>query len=129
MRKYSIIITLLFVGLNTYAQKEDLHLKLYSLEDKIIGGDIKALKELANFIDDKTFVQEFLGHHIFKTNVEQIALRIIEENCLFTQEELKIDSSITTDKFIKIIDNRNVVFDELTGRFLITPLIKRNSNY
>jgi hypothetical protein len=102
---------------------------LYKLEDRIIAGDIEALKEISKYIDDTTFVQEFLGYHNYPNTAQGVGFRILEENCLFTDQEIKFDSSITSAKFLKLLNNEKVSFDEITGMFLITELDKRVTSY
>src|SRR5687768_7960472 len=122
MRK--IIVSVLFIGLGftSNCQGNSLKDRLYKLEDRIIGGDIEALKEIAIYLDDTTFVQEFLGYHNYPNKARGVAIRVIEENCLFTDDQFKFDSTISTSKFLKIVNNDKLVFDDLTGMFLFTNL-------
>src|SRR5258705_7431875 len=105
MKKIALLVLIITIVLSGNSQKTDLKPKLYKLENEIINGNTESLKELAKYLDDKTFVQEFLGYHNYPNTARGIAIRVIEENCLFTKEEFQIDSSISTTKFLKIINN------------------------
>lgn len=123
------MLLIFFSCFDVLSQKKDVKSHLYKLENKIMSGDIAGLKELALFLDDTTFVQEFLGYHNWPNNARRIAIRIIEENCLFTDDEFKIDSTISALSFLKILNNDKMVFDDLTGMFLMTSLTERSAAY
>jgi hypothetical protein len=129
MKKMIFLSTLILVMQGLYAQKRDLKDVLYRLENRIIAGDVDALKDMARYLDDTSFVQEFLGYHNYPNSARRIAIRVIEENCLFTNQELQIDSSISAGKFLKLINENHVKYDDLTGMFLITDLSRRSSSY
>jgi hypothetical protein len=129
MRKPIFLILFLFASLILLSQKKDLKQTLYKLEDGIISGDLSALREISKYIDDTTFVQEFLGYHNYPNTARGVTMRIIEENCLFTEEELRIDSTLTTIRFLDILNNGKVKFDEITGMFLMTDLNHRKTDY
>lgn len=129
MQKITPLVFLVIVSLNAFSQKEGLKSKLYKLEERVIAGNIDALKQLAEHLDDTSFVQEYLGYHNYPNTARGVAKRIVEENCLFTDEEFKMDSSITGSNFLKILNNRKVEFDDITGMFLITPISQRNTQY
>ena len=129
MRKPILSILFLFTSLILLSQKKDLKQTLYKLEDRIISGDFDALREISKYIDDTTFVQEFLGYHNYPNTARGVTMRIIEENCLFTEGELRIDSTLTTIRFLDVLNNRKVKFDEITGMFLITDLNHRKTEY
>ena len=129
MRKSIVSILFLFTSSIVFSQKRDLKQTLYKLEDGIISGDFNALREISKYIDDTTFVQEFLGYHNYPNTARGVTMRIIEENCLFTEEELRIDSTLTTIRFLDVLNNRKVKFDEITGMFLITELNHRKTEY
>lgn len=129
MKKLLLVILVMIICCKLYSQKKDLKPVLYKLEDRIIKGDFEALKDIAKFLDDTTFVQEFLGYHNYPNSARGIAIRIIEENCLFTKSELDIDSSISTIKFLNLLTDNKISFDDRTGVFLITDLNKRTTAY
>jgi hypothetical protein len=129
MRKILVLLPIISCVITSYSQKISLREKLYKLEGGIINGDIDALNEIATYIDDTTFVQEFLGYHNYPNSARGVTIRIIEENCLFTDEEFKTDSTISTSKFLNLLNTGKVVFDDLTGMFLITDLTKRKTEY
>ncbi len=129
MKKAIIFIVATLFYSCAYTQKQDLKTKLYKLEDKIIAGDMEALREIAKYLDDKIFVQEFLGYHNYPNTARGVAMRVIEENCLFTDDEFKIDSAITSAKFSSLLNSGKLKFDEITGMFLITELKDRKTEY
>ncbi|MCX6318669.1 MAG: hypothetical protein NTW29_15415 [Bacteroidetes bacterium] len=129
MRIAIFLIATIFSCFSAIAQKQDLRGKLYKLEKKIIDGDMAALKELGKYLDDKTFVQEFLGYHNYPNTAKGVAKRILEENCLLSANEFCMDSTITSAKFSALLNSGKVHFDELTGMFLITKINDRNTNY
>ena len=129
MKKLIFFICLLGATENGYSQNYDLKTKLYELEDKIIKGDIEAFEEIAGYLDDTTFVQEFLGYHNYPNTAKGIAKRVFKENTLFTKTEFRFDSSVTSGKLLTLLSNNKVMFDPTTGTFLITDLTKRETAY
>jgi hypothetical protein len=125
MRKAVLTVVLVFNALILLAQKEGLRSTLYKLDSQIIRGDINALKQLSVYLDDTTFVQEFLGYHNYPNNARNIAIRIINENCLFVNNEFALDTSVTAKKFLQFVNEERVIFDDVTGTFLVTPLTKK----
>lgn len=129
MRKAIILVFLVYLPVSACCQGEDLRDKLYRLEDRIISGDIDALRQLAGYIDDTAYVHEFLGWHSYPNTASGIATRVIKENCLFTNNEFKVDSTISASKFLKVVNSGKLVFDSLTRMFLLTTLEERNTSY
>lgn len=129
MKKIFFLLSISAIGYTSYSQKEDLKSKLYKLENGIISGSIDALQELAKYLDDKRPVQELLGYHVYPNTARGIAIRVIEENCLFTNNEFTVDSTITTKSFLTLFHSSKIVLDDLTGRFLITPIKKWKTAY
>lgn len=129
MKKLILLTFALVCFLAGNAQKEGLKYKLYKLEDAIIKGNIESLKEMAKYIDDKSFVQEFLGYHNYPNTARGIAIRIIEENCFFTENGFNIDSTISTYSFLEMLNSGKVVFDDLTGMFLTKPIANCKTAY
>jgi len=122
MRHLLLLCLLFFTNLISFAQDFQLKNRLYELESAVISGDRGALEKLAANLDDTTRVIEMLGYHVIDTKVRNITMRILEENCLFTNEEFLFDSSITAASFLQFLRRNPVAFDSLTQMFLITPL-------
>jgi hypothetical protein len=129
MKKFVFVIYLLVAILSVNSQNYDLKTELYKLEGKIIDGDIGAFKEMARYLDDTTFVQEFLGYHNYPNTARGIAIRVFEENTLFTKTQFQFDSSVSSDNLLALLSNNKVVFDPVTGTFLITELTRRETRY
>lgn len=129
MKKLILIIAIPMLPSIIYGQKKDLKKVLYKLETGIMNGDLESLKKAANYLDDTSYVQEFLGYHNYPNTAKGIVIRFIEENCLFTEDELRIDSALSSSKFLKFLNEKNVVFDDLTGEFLIKPAKLRDVKY
>ena len=113
MKRILFLVMLTFVSFQIYAQERDLKQVLYHLEENIMNGDIESLKELTKYLDDTSFVQEFLGHHNYPNTARGVALRVIQENSLFTKGELKFDSTISAEKVLRLIKENKVLFDDL----------------
>lgn len=129
MRKFVLVLFALLFFKMGYSQSEKLRERLYLLRDKVEAGDKNALIDVARYLDDTAFVQEWLGYHNYPNTARGIAARIIWENCLFINDEFQFDSSTSTNKFLKLLEEKEVYFDDLTGQFLLTPLQKRSTAY
>lgn len=90
-------------------------------------GDKNGLKEIAEYLDSDKQIIEFLGYHRIETTERQVARRFIEENCLFTENELKIDKNIKKNEFLNFINKnyRKIEFSNLADAFLLAPIEKR----
>lgn len=123
----SLLLTLLLF--RAISQENNIKARLYNLDERITQGDSNALKTIGGYIDDTTFVQEFLGYHNWPNKARNIALRIIKENCLFDTDQLLIDSSITSEEFLNLFKRNRIIFDDTSTSFLITPLSLRKTQY
>jgi hypothetical protein len=87
-------------------------------------GDKKALFEIAPYFDSKKKVVEFLGYHRNETNESRIARRIVNENCIFTENEILITSKTAAKDFLSFLkkNENKITFSKLADAFLITPL-------
>jgi hypothetical protein len=87
-------------------------------------GDKKALFEIAPYFDSKKRVIENLGYHIIQTNESEIAKRIVNENCIFTDREIVITEKTTSKYFLEFLKKNSdkIIFSKLADEFLITPL-------
>lgn len=126
MRTISFFICLIF-PLLLHAQVGNQVEQLYQLEKRMMWGDKKALTEIAPYLDDTTGVVEYLGWHRLEVPVNEIAQRIILENCIFTHEEIIIDTNTTYKIFRDFLEvnDKKISFSKLANAFLITPLEKR----
>ncbi|MBX7045926.1 MAG: hypothetical protein K1X86_08810 [Ignavibacteria bacterium] len=105
--------------------------ELYIYEEQLVKGDKDALKEIGKFLGSNKKIYESLGYHLLYTKEKEISLRIIEENTLFTSEEIKLDSNLTASAYKKFISDNyeNIKFSDKLGVFYITPFDKRKYNY
>ncbi len=129
MNRLSFLLIILVISNPCKGQPRDLKKHLYTLENRIIAGDIQALKEMVPYLDNKTFVQEFLGYHNYPSSARMIAIRVLKESCLFQENEFVFDTAVTAGKFLAFFNANNVKFDVLTGRFLITDATHRTTKY
>lgn len=127
--KSVLVLLSLFLAGQLHAQSDTLKKILYALEDRIMIGDRAALRKLAPYLDNKTEVLEHLGYHRYPNFANRIARRILGENCLFDKEGFVFDSSATMEKFLQFLDKDSVIFDLVSGRFLVTGLEKRTTTY
>ena len=104
---------------------------IYQFEARLMNGDKSALFDIAPYFDSEKKVIEFLGYHRLETTESQIAKRIVLENCLFVDNEIKITNSTTTKQFVGFlnINKDKIIFSKLATSFLITPLDQRKVNY
>ncbi|MEA1784880.1 hypothetical protein U1E44_02145 [Arenibacter sp. GZD96] len=125
--KRNILILLLIISSNLFAQKE----RLYFLDWQLRKGDFNALTEIAEFFNSKTDLTEYLGYHIINTNESTVSKRIVQENTMFLYSEIVIDSTTTTADFKKFLtDNQQKIkFSNLANAFLITDFDKRTTDF
>ncbi|MFN8247561.1 MAG: hypothetical protein U0T68_01270 [Ferruginibacter sp.] len=129
MRPYIQITFLFLFGLlsnNLFSQPHP----IYAIEKKLMQGDKNALTEIAQYFDSDKELIEYLGYHRIKTNEKQVAKRLVEENCLFTETEILINNKTSKSDFLKFISRNlnKITFSNLAEAFLITPLEKRTVN-
>lgn len=118
-----VILCLALANSFIFTQKNELD----KLDLKLRLGYKEALFEIAPYLDSSIQVQEFLGYHLLFTEESDIAKRIIQENCIFTNDEITIDSNTTyTDfySFLKINEDK-ITFSTYADAFLITSLEDR----
>lgn len=128
MKTLLLITILLFsvlINNKSFGQKHP----IYTLEQKLMKGDQSALFDIAKYFDSKKEVTEFLGHHVIHTNESEVAKRIAEENCIFTDSEITISNSTTSNDFLTFLNiNKNkITFSKMAEAFIITPLKFRTS--
>jgi hypothetical protein len=120
------LIILLLIGLTTTkAIGQDS--PIYQLENRLMQGDKNALFEIADYFESDKKVIEHLGYHILETVESQIAKRVVNENCLFTESEIQITDSTSAKQFTYFLNTNKekIVFSKLAAAFLVTPLDKR----
>ena len=125
--KRNLLILLLIISSNLFAQKE----RLDFLDWQLRKGDFSALTEIAEYFDSKTDLTEYLGYHIINTNESNVSKRIVEENTMFLNSEIIIDSTTTTSDFKKfLIENqKKIKFSNLANAFLITDFDRRTTDF
>jgi hypothetical protein len=125
--KRNLLILLLIISSNLFAQKE----RLDFLDWQLRKGDFSALTELAEYFDSKTDLTEYLGYHIINTNESNVSKRIVQENTMFLDSEIIIDSTTTTSDFKNFLtENQNKIkFSNLANAFLITDFDKRSTDF
>lgn len=125
--KRNLLILLLLISSNLFAQKE----RLDFLDWQLRKGDLNALTEIAEYFDSKTDLTEYLGYHIINTNESNVSKRIVQENTMFLNSEIIIDSTTTTADFKKFLtDNqKKIKFSNLANAFLITDFDKRTTDF
>lgn len=125
--KRNLLIFILIISSNLFAQKE----RLDFLDWQLRKGDFNALTEIAEYFDSKTDLTEYLGYHIINTNESNVSKRIVQENTMFLDSEIIIDSTTTTADFKKFLtDNqKKIKFSNLANAFLITDFDKRTTDF
>ncbi|HTE29982.1 MAG TPA: hypothetical protein VK666_06395, partial [Chryseolinea sp.] len=75
---------------------------IYKIQTEVREGNLTALRQIGTFLDDTSYVLEFLGYHFYPTSARILAMRIISENCLFLDAECRIDSTLTEKVFLDL---------------------------
>ena len=128
MKTLLLIMITLISGLTNnklFGQKHP----IYVLEQKLMKGDKSALFDIAKYFDSKKEMTEFLGYHIIHTNESQVAKRIADENCIFTDSEIPVLNNLSSEAFLNFLNTNKdrVIFSKLADAFIITPLESRTS--
>jgi hypothetical protein len=131
--KKLIFIILLILPMTILAQldneQESLNNTLDNLLELIRDGDIKALSDLASFLnDERPFVRK-TGSGTNTTNLREASLSILYYYTDF--EDLQISDTLSPSYFRKFLDqNRsNIVFSPFLKKFTNVPIGKRNVEY
>jgi len=127
---FLLLISIIFWQLS-FAQNSLVHItsdpkhQLYKIDQKLKSGDKNAFFEIAPYFDSKKELTErFAYNHISATTEAEVARRIVEVNSLFTDEEIRLNDSISSQVFLSFL-NANVekiTYSKYAGAFLITPL-------
>ncbi|GGG31077.1 hypothetical protein GCM10011344_34980 [Dokdonia pacifica] len=107
------------------------HDKLNFLDWQLRKGDIGALTEIATYFDSKKEVITHLGYHIIHTDESSEAKRILNENTMFLDTEIRIDTTTTARQFQDFLNkNRDkITFSTLADAFIMTPFEERETKY
>lgn len=133
--KHCLFFLLLTLALKAPGQKNErlrsyeLKQKLYKLGEDLRKGYYPSLEALAQHLDDTSFIQEFLGHHDYPNTARGVAIRQLDENCNFLDNEYRFDSTASKKSFLAFLQRNKVVFDDLTGTFVVTPPNRRKTAY
>lgn len=143
MLTYKHILTICFLVLfgfvantTSFSQDEETFVigeshYLNKLDKRLRDGDKSALFKIAPYFDSTRRTLESLGYHLLNTPQSEIAKRIIDENCSFTDEEITINEFTTARDFLNFLNANNdkIVFSKQTDAFIITPFDKRSVNF
>ena len=128
-RKIILAITLTFIVQYSFGQmtSNPKH-PLYEIDKKLKSGDKNAFFEIVPYFDSKKELEErFAYNHISATTEAQVARRIVEVNSIFTEEEIRLNDSISSQIFLNFLNanSEKITYSEFAGAFLITPLESR----
>jgi hypothetical protein len=120
-----LLLILWLTNNNLFGQKH----ALYNIESRIITGQKNALFEIAVYFDSPEKITEYLGYHIMETTESQVAKRIVEENCIFTKNEILISNNTTAKEFITFLkyNENKILFSRYADAFILTPLELRTA--
>ncbi|MEO3405154.1 hypothetical protein AAFN85_14700 [Mucilaginibacter sp. CAU 1740] len=94
-------------------------------------GDKQSLFRIAQYLDSSRLMTENLGYHILHTSQNEIARRLIRENCSFLNSEFVVNDSTKANDFLGFLmtNINNISFSYEAYAYLITPLDKRDVKY
>jgi len=104
--------------------------KIYKLKQKLESGQKNAFYELASYLDSHKKLAEFLGHHYLETEESSLAKRAIEENSIFTNQEIIIDSISSSKQFLDFLrkNDGKIKYSTEIQAFYITPIARRKES-
>ena len=125
----AIALTLLVIFISNKATAQNHH--LYNLEKELIIGKKQALYEIGNYLDSDKKLGEALGYHFIDNNESGVAIRLINENSMFLDSEIVIDTSLTKTKFLAFLkkNDSKINFSQLADAFIITPFEERKTHF
>jgi len=125
-RKIILAVALVFIAQYSFGQMtSNPRHTLYKIDQKLKSGDKNALFEIAPYFDSKKDLEErFAYNHISATTEAEVARRIVEVNSIFTDEEIRLNDSISSQVFLNFlnINSEKITYSKYAGAFLITPL-------
>lgn len=127
--KTKFIYLLIFLtNTNLFGQKNN---EIYTIERKLMLGNKKALVEIALYFDSKKALTEYLGYHTIYTTESEVAKRIVNENCIFTEAEIIVSDKTTSKEFLTFLNQNfnQISFSIYAQAFLLSPLEKRNVKF
>ena len=128
-RKIFLAIALVLIAQCSFGQmtSNPLH-SLYEIDKKLKSGDKNAFFEIASYFDSqKELTERFAYNHISATTEAQVARRIVEVNTIFTNEEIRLNDSISSQDFLSFlnVNSGKITYSEYASAFFITPLESR----
>ena len=125
-RKINLAIVLVFIVQYSFGQMtSNPRHALYKIDKKLKSGDKTALFEIAPYFDSKKELEERVAYnHISATTEAEVARRIVEVNSIFTDEEIRLNDSISSQVFLSFLNANaeKITYSKYAGAFLITPL-------
>jgi hypothetical protein len=108
MRVNWLIVLMGLFFCNTYSQdkSDGFNNDIRRIKIELKSGNKDAFNELIKYTEDKTEITEFLGYHILKNTISNIAWRTIEEYLMLSSDELK-----------KYIKNKTLLKKDLVKNF------------
>jgi hypothetical protein len=104
--------------------------KIYKLKQNLESGQKNAFYELASYLDSHKKLAEFLGYHYLETEEISLAKRAIEENSIFTNQEIIIDSISGSEQFLDFLKKNDgkIKYSTEIQSFYITQIYQRNES-
>ncbi|MCC6371712.1 MAG: hypothetical protein IT236_11955 [Bacteroidia bacterium] len=86
---------------------------------------------MANYLENKTTFEDFLGYHEITTSYHEKALQLLNENCFFLPNELNANEQLTKKNYLLFLsENFNkITFNRELVAFYITPLQNQSLSY
>ncbi len=108
MRVNWLIVLMGLFFCKTYSQdkSDGFNNDIRRIKIELKSGNKDAFNELIKYTEDKTEITEFLGYHILKNTISNIAWRTIEEYLMLSSDELK-----------KYIKNKTLLKKDLVKNF------------
>ena len=125
-RKINLVMALVFIAQYSFGQMtSNSQHALYKIDQKLKSGDKTALFEIAPYFNSKKELEErFAYNHISATTEAEVARRIVEVNSIFTDEEIRLNDSISSQDFLNFLNTNaeKITYSKYAGAFLIIPL-------
>ncbi|SNR16562.1 hypothetical protein [Tenacibaculum jejuense] len=110
-------------------QSQELNEKLDNLLKLVEEGDIKAISDVSNFLDNKRSFTRKRGQNTNTTNLREVALSILYYYTDF--KGLSVNDSLTSTKFKKFLykNNSKIKYSGFLSKFTNVPISERNVEY